>query len=203
MAAKNKGKGRPADRTTPVTEQFLLEGAWHALDQAGRLLCSASILFDGGDSSTALAIAMFGREELGRSKLLRDCAREVRGGSDISAQEVTRCTDDHVKKQAAASLSVVMRMRPGSAAWTAATDGSRTDIPDEERSAAHETVRRAFEAKAKKQPHARHEDRCSALYVDLNALGTKWRRPSAIGREDARNSIVDAVNDYALERERV
>jgi hypothetical protein len=65
--------------TNPVTAQTLWEGSWLALEQAGRLLRSASILWDSGDPSTAVAIAMLGREELGRSRLLRQPWTRTRG----------------------------------------------------------------------------------------------------------------------------
>lgn len=48
----------PPERAGTVTEQVLLEGAWYALAQAGRLLNSATTLYVANDGSTALAIAM-------------------------------------------------------------------------------------------------------------------------------------------------
>ena len=42
--------------TAIVSEQTLLEGSWWALAQAGRLLQSATTLYDLGDFGTALAV---------------------------------------------------------------------------------------------------------------------------------------------------
>ena len=84
--------------TTNVDEQTLLEGSWWALEQAGKLLGSATRLFESGDCSTAVAVAMFGREELGRSRLLRDCSGEVRDGKLLQPNEIKKRCDDHVKK---------------------------------------------------------------------------------------------------------
>ena len=68
-----------------VSEQTLLQGSWYALEQAGRLLRSAVALFESGDPSTAVAVAMFGREELGRSRILRVLAQQVKAGGGNSA----------------------------------------------------------------------------------------------------------------------
>src|SRR6266566_5212144 len=94
--------------TTNVDEQTLLEGSWWALEQAGRLLRSATVLFKSGDCSTALAVAMFGREELGRSRLLRDCAREVREGNLLQPHKITERCKDHVRKQKASAFHITL-----------------------------------------------------------------------------------------------
>src|SRR5438552_1953185 len=52
-----------------VSEKVLLEGSWYALEQAGRLLRASVVLFDSGDPGSALALAMFAREEFGRSRI--------------------------------------------------------------------------------------------------------------------------------------
>src|ERR1700722_1238991 len=85
-----------------ISEQTLLEGSWHALVQAGRLLRSAVLLFDSGDASSASVLAMFVREELGRSRLLRICAGEVKAGQLYTPSEIAAKCDDHVARQASA-----------------------------------------------------------------------------------------------------
>lgn len=92
-----------------VSEQTLLEGSWFALEQAGRLLHSAKVLFEIGDFSTAVAVAMFSREELGRSRLLRDCSRDVRKGQVLQAKDITKRCQDHVVKQNASVGTNVLR----------------------------------------------------------------------------------------------
>jgi AbiV family abortive infection protein len=104
-----------------VTEQMLLEGSWWALKQAGRLLESATMLFESGDFSTALAVAMFGREELGQSRLLRDCAWEVREGKVPQPDEIKRRCKDHVKKQEASAFQTKISIPP----WELAGSGLR------------------------------------------------------------------------------
>jgi hypothetical protein len=85
-----------------ISEQTLLEGSWHAVVQAGRLLHSAVLLFDNGDASSAFVLAMFGREELGRSRLLRVCAGEVNAGQLYTPSEIAAKCDDLAKQEASA-----------------------------------------------------------------------------------------------------
>src|SRR5262249_6285828 len=62
----------------------------------------------------------------------------------------------------------------------------------------------AVEAKRKRLPTDRHQARCSALYVDLNDLGTEWLCPSVIIAEDeAREAINDTVTDYNRDVDRL
>jgi AbiV family abortive infection protein len=86
-----------------ISEQTLLEGSWHAVVQAGRLLHSAVLLFDNGDASSALVLARFGREELGRSRLLRVCAGEVSAGQLYTPSEIAAKCDDYVEEYRAAN----------------------------------------------------------------------------------------------------
>ena len=69
--------------TTPrASAPFLLEGAWYAFEQSGRLLNDAVTLFDGGSHSTAAGIALLGREELGKGRILLDRVEACVGSSD-------------------------------------------------------------------------------------------------------------------------
>lgn len=192
----------PPERAGTVTEQVLLEGAWYALAQAGRLLNSATTLYVANDWSTALAVAMFGREEVGRSRLLRDCAREVREGRTLTAHDVRKRSDDHVEKQSASAFSAVLRPRMDSALGKALVTLSQCDPSSKEWQDANILVESATNAKQKNQSQQRHESRCNALYVDLSAYATRWYRPTDISKDDAREGISQAVNDYGLERER-
>ena len=81
--------------TAVVTEQTLVEGAWYAAEQAGRLLASATLLCDAGDPQSGLVMAMFGCEEVGRSRLLMAAAWEVRSGATLSNVAISeRCRID-------------------------------------------------------------------------------------------------------------
>ena len=182
-----------------VTEQMLLEGSWWALEQAGRLLESATMLFESGDFSTALAVAMFGREELGRSRLLRDCSGEVCEGKSLRPNEIKRRCRDHVEKQEASAFHTKLSTPPGSRLAQASGDLHKYEPGSEQWRKAYDFIDVAVEAKRKRQPDERHKARCSSLYVDLNGQGTAWLRPASIAKDEAYNEITTAIADYSFE----
>ena len=185
--------------TTMVSEIVLLQGSWYALEQAGRLLRASVVVFNADDSATALALAMFGREELGRSRILRDIAAEVAAGRSFSPKEVANRCDDHVRKQRAGLLSTTLRVNPPSAL----ADALRTTVSSSPRAdqwtSSRNIIKAASAAKMKRDPHVRHGKRENALYVDLDHSGTSWSRPCSIPASAAREEIEDAVGDYAIE----
>jgi AbiV family abortive infection protein len=63
-----------------VTPKYRLEGAVYALEQCGMLLRDANSLYRSASYATAVALAAFAREELGRWRILLDLHREVVGG---------------------------------------------------------------------------------------------------------------------------
>ncbi|TLY39160.1 MAG: AbiV family abortive infection protein, partial [Nitrospirae bacterium] len=95
-----------------ISEETLLRGSWYSLEQAGRLLRSAVTLFDGGDPSTAVVLAMFGREGLGRSQILRQLAAKVKAGEKLTAKQISKSCEGHLAKQEAAVLSTTLRVDP-------------------------------------------------------------------------------------------
>jgi AbiV family abortive infection protein len=186
-----------------VSEIVLLQGSWYALEQAGRLLRASVVVFNANDPATALALAMFGREELGRSRILQDIAAEIATGRSFSPKDVANRCDDHVQKQRAALLSTTLRVNPPSALaealQSAFTHGPRSD----EWAASRKVINAASVTKTKRDPDDRRRKREDALYVDLHPNGTTWSRPCAITAAAARPEIEDAVNDYAIECDRL
>ena len=92
-----------------VTPQYLLEGAVYALEQCGLLLRDANLLYQNGSHASAVALAAFAREELGRWRILLELRKKVLGGDNVTIKEIqTRC-GDHVRKQEAGVMSIVMR----------------------------------------------------------------------------------------------
>jgi AbiV family abortive infection protein len=189
--------------TGNVSEQTLLEGAWFALEQAGRLLHSAKVLFEIGDFSTAVAVAMFSREELGRSRLLRVCSRDVRKGQVLQTKDITKRCQDHVVKQNASVGSITLRTTNDTELGKALQTQREYAPSSAQWKRAESFINSAHEAKQKRQPNERHQLRCSSLYVDINGMGTDWARPVEIFKEEARNHICDAVNDYSHEVDRL
>src|SRR5947199_10607827 len=137
-----------------VTPQYLLEGAVYALEQCGLLLRDANLLYQNGSHASAVALAAFAREELGRWRILLELRKKVLGGDNVTIKEIQSRCGDHVRKQEAGVMSIVMRTdtKPGSEEWKAA----RKEIEKLDRQ------------KKKRVPGGRHEQRMSALYVDAS-----------------------------------
>ena len=181
-----------------VTEQTLFEGAWWALEQAVRLLNSAVILFDSGDHGSAVALAMFGREELGRSRLLQKFAEKVRKGDLLDTKAVITSCDDHVTKQRASALSTTLRIQPNTVLSGAFKARIENKPCSKEWKDADAKINEAIRAKKTRAPSDWHNDRIRGLYVDLNQLGSGWHRPVSIDRSEACDEIYDAINNYSL-----
>src|SRR6516225_5698252 len=146
-----------------VSPQYLLEGAAYALEQCGLLLRDANLLYRSGSYASAVALAAFAQEELGRWKMLVDLRKKVVDGDHLTVEQVrTRC-GDHVRKQEAGVMSTVMRTDKdsglGNQTRASAKPGSK------EWKAADEEIKRLDRQKAKGAPGDRHEQRMDALYV--------------------------------------
>ena len=198
----NLSKGRSGLKKT-VSAETLLQGSWYALEQSGRLLTSAALVYDHGDKSTAVALSMFGREELGRSGILRDLAKRVTGGEHLSPEDIRGACENHVSKQTAGALSTTLRTQAPNQLDAALRERMRVDPRSEKWQQASKTVDLATKAQRKRQPQDRDKMRESALYVDLAATGTAWLRPSTLDSTRCLNEITDAVNDYTGERDRL
>jgi len=182
-----------------ISEDMLLQGSWYALEQAGRLLRSAVTLFDGGDPSTALVLAMFGRDELGRSQILCDLAAKVRVGEKLIAKQISKSCEDHIAKQEAAALSTTLRVNPNTKLGAAVQTRLRTGFHSEAGCKASAEIETATKARRKRDPKSRHDAHVQGLYVDLDYSCTSWIRPASLSAQAVRDHIVDAVNDYAGE----
>jgi len=193
------GEKATAKATAKASEKWLIEGAWFALEQAGRLLHSAVQLSDAGDAPTGLSIAMFAREELGRSQLLRAMAAEVAAGTAYTVSQVqARCTD-HQEKQRRSVRSVELRA-PRSEPFSAAMQTlAEAELGSPEWLAAKEMSDAAFKAERDRLPDRRHQARFSGIYVDAQDEGLSWARPVNLNERDAIHAIMSAGNDYAIE----
>lgn len=186
-----------------ISEDTLLRGSWYALEQAGRLLRSAVTLFDGGDPSTAVVLAMFGREELGRSQILRKLAAKVKAGEKLTAKQISKSCDRHLAKQEAAVLSTTLRVDPNTQLSAAVQTRVCAGFNSEAGRKASAEIEEATKAKRKRDPKSRHDARVQGLYVDLDDSGTSWIRPASLSAQVVRDHIFDAVSDYAGELDRL
>jgi len=169
-----------------VTPEYLLEGAAYALEQCGLLLRDANLLYRSGSYASAVALALFAQEELGRWKILRKLRTQVLGGNRLTIKDIQDACGDHVRKQRAGALSITMK---------ADRDSELGRLLQTSTAAAGEQLEKLRRQKAKRVPSERHEQRTSALYVDPIPGG--WNRPTKeITQAFAYDYLQDAANDY-------
>ena len=168
------------------------------MEQAGRLMRTATMVFDAGDASTGVAVAMLGREELGRSRILLERGKAAHAGQMIAADALTKELAKHIEKQRRGALSVVLRPLQG----TALSDAFQTQTASEPGSKdwleAETVIEQAIAETFAAQPAQRHRDRMSAVYLDLDDDGKTWVRLASMNTEFARDAITHAVSDYSV-----
>jgi AbiV family abortive infection protein len=188
--------------STFVTERFLLEGAAYALEQCGRLLHAANLLNKDGDWATAVAMASFAREELGRWDILLDLRREVLKGKQLTAKDVNEASNDHERKQKAGMTSITMRADrdSGLGKLLAARGNAKPGSPEWKQ--AQDQIDKLDRKLRQRTPGERHDQRMAALYVDA-VSESEWNRPvTAVSAKQAWAFLTDAANDYDIQRER-
>ena len=73
-----------------VTSAVLLKGAWYALEQCGSLLRDAVLLYRAKAYPSAVALAMIGREELGKHRMLLEEWRKSQDTGKLPSVEPFR-----------------------------------------------------------------------------------------------------------------
>lgn len=169
-----------------ISAETLRQGAWFSLEQAGRLINSSVILLNSGDSSSSILLAMYCREEMGKSKLLEQLADKVDSGETISSLAL----DDHEKKLQAAIQAVPFGCRNDSQLGLI--------LKNLELDENYEKFNDSIKTKKKRLPSDRHKLRCKNLYVDLNSNQSSWSCPKETTLNAAREEVLSAVNDYAI-----
>src|SRR5262245_51511205 len=87
-------------RRNSVSADYLLKGSVYALEQCGFLLQSAMHLFEHHHYSASIVLALFGREELGRSAILRNLWKDVvMKKRSVTLRKITKDCAEHLVKQ--------------------------------------------------------------------------------------------------------
>ena len=185
-----------------VTPQFLLEGAVYALEQCGRLLRDAVQLYNSGSHASAIVLAAFAWEELGREKLLIELRQNSLSGGEITVSEIKKACNDHVTKQRAGMLSTVLTATSPDPLAELIQTRIRTDPQSKEWREANAKLEELDRIKQKRDPHTRHKQRESAVYVEP-VTHDRWNRPAVTWRaQQAYEFLQQAINDYVGERDR-
>jgi AbiV family abortive infection protein len=187
--------------SSPVTPQYLLEGAVYALEQCGLLLRDANILYRSGSYANTVVLAAFAREELGCFIILCDLRKEVLAGANITIEEIKRRCDDHVTKQQAGMLSTTIMVTDRESRLGKLLSDRMTAHPQsavwKNASAALDKITKLMQ---KRLPTDRHKSRMAALYVDVEPVsGNKWNRPAETSPAAAQKFLNEAVGDYAVQ----
>ncbi len=185
-----------------LTGIVLRQGAWYAVEQGGRLLQSSGLLLKAGDFCTAVGLAMFAGEELGRSTILRKLAARADSGESISPQAVLNACEDHVEKQRLGNFGIEFNTNRETGLGKLLVKSFDAPVGSKEHQDAEAQIKEAMQAKEKRLPSERHDLRMSAFYVDLTGSG-QWRRPSSIDQETAQRAVQEVLNNYLPERDRL
>ena len=186
-----------------VTVQSLLMGSLFALEQCGRLLEDAVILFEHSRHASAAGVALLAREELGRYRILLDLWRKAAAGEQITVDRVFAACEDHVVKQKRAQLSLAHRADNNTQVGRLLKTRLESEAGTPEYDEAGVQLQPIYKRKWKAQPHERHQARMSAFYVDLTSDGASWARPSDLLPLRCAENIIDAISDYTIVRQRI
>jgi AbiV family abortive infection protein len=168
----------------------LLKGAWLARVQCGLLLRDAVALHEARGYASAVALALFAHEELGKSSMLLDFwtqARKTGGPPDSKA--VICALKNHKEKQWHGMLT------PPSDPDTDALIEMMMNLPDRptpEQDAAWTCLYENMKA----TPPDRHRQRMRSLFVDWDYTAGRWQTPSEVSASTAHRYLRDAIRDY-------
>jgi AbiV family abortive infection protein len=182
----------------------LLKGAWYALEQCGILLRDASVLYGAKAYPSTVALAMIGREELGKFRLLLEEFRTAEGTGRLPTVEAIQAAcANHIEKQKRAVLGLTFTADGPSTFGDAIKAQIKYKPKDAEYRAAEEIIQAGLKAMAKRAPESRHNSRMRAVYVDLDDSGSAWSRPSEMSQGECKKLINDAANDYVGQLDRM
>jgi hypothetical protein len=141
---------------------------------------------------------------LGKYRLLLEQWRESeKTGACPTVDEVRAACAEHVEKQRKAVLSWSFTAEAGSVLDTAIRTKLKHKPQDAEYQQVEQVLQTAIKAGLKRAPENRHNVRMRALCVDLDDSGLSWKRPEQISPEEAKKLLNDAVNDYAIQRDKM
>ena len=183
-----------------ITAHFLLEGALYAVEQSGLMMTDAVILYDNDRYSNAIVLAAFAREELGRSRILRELRKKiVEGPGSVTLEEIRDQCDDHVKKQKNAQIVTTQRFSRYEGLGKLMQQRIETPPQSQEFKEAERELDKITKKQKNWASEDRHKTRMKALYVEPDDSGMAWNRPKEVSREQARIFLEAATLEYANE----
>ncbi len=186
-----------------LTSTHLLQGAVYALEQCGHLLHDANVLYRSRSHATAVVLAAFAREELGRANILFDLRDRVVAGEAVTTERVRESCDDHETKQEWAVASTQISTTNDTVLGKLLQTRHQKESQTEEWKAADNAIKKIDASQRKRAKTDRHQQRMRSLYVEPNESGLGWNRPRDIGRQAAHDFLNHAVNDYSGRRQKI
>ncbi len=177
-----------------LTHTDLLQGAVYATEQAGLFLQDAMALYRKGRYSSALALAVFCREELGRAQILFELRREALVSGPVNRDHVIEECTDHIEKLRRGKGGTTLQWGPE---HRDKFKGLFMNPRSEEYKKAHALADELIQMKRKREPREAHEARLRALYVEPSESGG-WSRPCEFTEKECEQFLGDVANDYAL-----
>jgi AbiV family abortive infection protein len=185
--------------TLTVTAQSLLRGAFYSLEQCGRLLGDAKLLYENSSYATTLAVVAFAGEELGRWHRLRERRERVLRGERLTVEAVRAACNNHIRKQEA---GVVLREDEDPEVAKLLQKRSQASLGSKARIKGDKQVDEIVQQELEDAPRERHEERMQALYVDILSE-EEWNQPAReISQTKAYKRLVDTRNGYEVQRQR-
>ena len=187
-----------------LSEEFLLQGAFYSMEQAGHLLQDAVLLFNRKRYASSLALASYSLEEMGRARIMMGNVFKVHEGGIVTGPALDR----EVKFGGAkAHLRKLKRGQRSGSLWqlcgllTAQANPQGSSGPLHLRRVSSSVEHSEAVTQLKGQVAAEiFEMRMRALYVDRAVDGTRWYRPFEISRHEALVLLKRVSRDYRADR---
>lgn len=169
----------------------ILRGACYAMDHAGNLLEDAHLLYRQRRWASSLMLAVFTIEEMGKAELLLARAIEAAANGPMAVERVREGLGSHKAKLAAGR-------GPASVSAPVPFFGDPEQLTPEEQAELERRLDDAQQSALRNAPHASHNARMRALYVDLGK--NSWLRPADITDEEAYLQLSAAAIEYDIRR---
>ncbi len=162
----------------------IIQGAYFAVEQAGRLVNDAALLFSQQRWATALALSVFSLEEIGKAEMLLSKAADA-DRTGPKTRDMVR--DPHLKHHISKLIQARKITLTASLGWWG-------DVPADAAQVAKQ-LEDALDRYAQAAPTEAHQARMRALFVDL--LDDEWwSRPVEITEADAHDWLTKANIEY-------
>jgi AbiV family abortive infection protein len=149
-----------------VSSNTILFGVFFALQQAWELLSAATVLQRARKFSSAYGLAVFCREEIGKSKLLENHWEGSLAGKSVSAHDLNSgdLINDAKKIRAAGKV-----LSEGMCSW-----GMPPDPGSSQEKELISQLRKINDRARELDPKRTHLGRLRAFYVEMHEAGVGW-----------------------------